>query len=273
MRAHAGDRDTLSQGGRTISFNNIKICVEKATKAFTNGAVVAFENLDLDVYTDEILCILGPSGCGKTTLLKAVDGLLPLERGRISIDGRSVDGPRPEVAMVFQHFGLFPWKRLHQNVAYGLHVQGCTKAEMKERVDHYIQMVGLRGFENHFPYQLSGGMQQRAGLARALAIHPQILLMDEPFGALDAQTREILQEELQRIWQQEKRTMLFITHSIDEAILLGDRVAVMTARPGRVREILEVDLPRPRSHKVIRASRTFAELHGHLWDLLRTELK
>jgi NitT/TauT family transport system ATP-binding protein len=146
--------------------------------------------------------------------LKSIDGLYPLEGGRITIDGHHVTCPRPEIAMVFQHFGLFPWKRLHQNVAYGLHVQKMTKVEVKERVDHYIEMVGLQGFENHFPYQLSGGMQQRAGLARALAIHPEVLLMDEPFGALDAQTREILQEELQRIWQSEKRTMVFITHSI-----------------------------------------------------------
>ncbi len=251
--------------------NSVKIQIENATKAFNSGAVVAFEDLNLHVQTDEIICILGPSGCGKTTLLRAIDGLLSLERGTISIDGRTVDCPRPEVAMVFQHFGLFPWKRLHQNVAYGLQVQGITKAEVQERVEHYIQMVGLNGFENHFPYQLSGGMQQRAGLARALAIHPQILLMDEPFGALDAQTREILQEELQRIWQQEKRTMVFITHSIDEAILLGDRVAVMSARPGRIREILDIDYPRPRTHKDILASDNFAGLRNHLWDLLRTD--
>ncbi|MFQ5914825.1 MAG: ABC transporter ATP-binding protein [Nitrospinota bacterium] len=258
-------------GDGEITTNSVKIRIENATKSFLNGSVVAFENLDLDVYTEEIICVLGPSGCGKTTLLRAIDGLLPLEQGAISIDGREVDCPRPEVAMVFQHFGLLPWKRLHQNVAYGLNVQKCGKAQVRERVEHYIQLVGLNGFENHFPYQLSGGMQQRAGLARALAVHPQVLLMDEPFGALDAQTREILQEELQRIWQQERRTMVFITHSIDEAILLGDRVAAMTARPGRIREILNVDFPRPRSHKETRASRRFAELHNHIWDLLRTE--
>ena len=259
------------RGEKTISANHTKIRIEGATKSFLNGAVVAFENLTLDVRTEEIICILGPSGCGKTTLLKAIDGLYSLEGGRITIDGHGVSYPRPEIAMVFQHFGLFPWKRLHQNVAYGLHVQKMTKAEIKDRVDHYIEMVGLRGFENHFPYQLSGGMQQRAGLARALAIHPDVLLMDEPFGALDAQTREILQEELQGIWQRERRTMVFITHSIDEAILLGDRVAVMSDRPGRILEILDIDYPRPRTHKGLRATDNFATLRNHLWDLLRTD--
>jgi NitT/TauT family transport system ATP-binding protein len=207
----------------------------------------------------EVMCLLGPSGCGKTTLLRTVDGLIVPDDGEVTIGGRRVTGPRPDVAMVFQHFGLFPWKRLHQNVAYGL----------ERAVAHYTRLVGLAGFEQAYPYQLSGGMQQRAGLARALAVNPSILLMDEPFGSLDAQTRETLQEELSRILAREPKTVLFVTHSIDEAIFLGDRVVVMSSRPGRVREILTVGLPRPRDLNQVRADAHAITLRAHIWEELR----
>jgi NitT/TauT family transport system ATP-binding protein len=216
-----------------------------------------------------VVCLLGPSGCGKTTLLRVVDGLIVPDDGEVTIGGRRVTGPRPDVAMVFQQFGLFPWKRLRQNVAYGLELRGRPRAEIERAVAHYTGLVGLGGFEQAYPYQLSGGMQQRAGLARALAVNPSILLMDEPFGSLDAQTRETLQEELSRILAREPKTVLFVTHSIDEAIFLGDRVVVMSSRPGRVREILTVGLPRPRDLNQVRADAHAIELRAHIWEELR----
>ena len=246
-----------------------KILIRNLTKRYLEGSVLAFENLNLEVTENEILCILGPSGCGKTTLLKIIDGLMPAEAGEVRIDGDRVDGPRPTVAMVFQHFGLFPWKTVAENICYGLRVQGRPKAESEAALKKYVKMVGLEGFERAYPYQLSGGMQQRCGLARALAINPKILLMDEPFGAVDAQTREILQEEMLRIWEAEKKTMVFITHSIDEAILLGDRVAVMSPRPGQIREILTVHLPRPRDINAMRGEQEYLRLRNHIWDVLR----
>jgi NitT/TauT family transport system ATP-binding protein len=247
------------------------IVAENASKLFLDGAVVAFHQLALSVKRNEILCVVGPSGCGKTTLLRCIAGLIDLSDGRILVHGTPVAGRPPDgVAMVFQHFGLLPWKTVYDNAAFGLKVAGVPRAEVRERVGHYLDLVGLTGFEKHYPYQLSGGMQQRVGLVRALAIDPDILLMDEPFAALDAQTRELLQEELLRIMQQERKTMVFITHSIDEAILLGDRIAVMSARPGRIKEILEVPLTRPRDGNALRADPRFAELRAHIWGQLHT---
>ncbi len=241
--------------------------VEGAGKRY--GAVTVFEDLALSVRDKEIVCILGPSGCGKTTLLRAMHGLLPLDDGRVAIDGSTVRGPRRNVAMVFQHFGLMPWKRVRSNVAYGVELAGLPGATCRERVARYTDMVGLQGFEDHYPYQLSGGMQQRVGLARALALEPDILLMDEPFGSLDAQTREILQDELLRIHRLVPHTMVFITHSIEEAIAIGDRIVVLSARPGRVREIIAVDIPRPRTVDVVVKHPRFVELRDRCWRLLR----
>jgi len=249
-----------------------RIVVESATKRFGSGALTVFEGLELAIRDKETLCVLGPSGCGKTTLLRCMHGLARLDAGRILIDGLEVRAPRRNVAMVFQHFGLMPWKRVSENVAYGAELAGLERATIEERVGRYTEMVGLTGFERSYPYQLSGGMQQRAGLARALALEPDILLMDEPFGSLDAQTREILQDELLRIYQQEPRTMVFITHSIEEAIALGDRIVVLTARPARVRETLLVDIPRPRTVARVVAHRRFVELRDHCWRLLRERL-
>ncbi len=246
-----------------------KIRVRHATKRFDAARVVAFEGLDFEVGQHEVICILGPSGCGKTTLLRALDGLTPLTQGEVLIDDRTVTAPSRDVAMVFQHFGLFPWKRLDQNIAYGLRLLGKSKGEVKDVVDHYVRLVGLAGFEHSYPFQLSGGMQQRAGLARALAVNPSVLLMDEPFGALDAQTREMLQEELLHILEREPKTMIFVTHSVDEAILLGDRILLMSPRPGRVREVLPVEIPRPRDVIGVRADDRAIKLRQHIWDQLR----
>jgi NitT/TauT family transport system ATP-binding protein len=254
-----------------VSANAIRLSVESATKSFASGSLTVFEGLDLAVRDGEALCILGPSGCGKTTLLRCMHGLVRLSSGQIVIDGAAVTSPRRNVAMVFQHFGLMPWKRVRENVAYGLELAGTPKATIAERVERYIDLVGLRGFEEAYPYALSGGMQQRVGLARALAVEPEVLLMDEPFGSLDALTREVLQDELLRIYQARPRTMVFITHSIEEAIALGDRVVVLSARPARVREILAVEIPRPRTVASVIADRRFVELRDRCWRLLRKE--
>ncbi len=248
-----------------------KIVIRNLTKTYSGG-VVALQDINLEVQPNESLCILGPSGCGKTTLLRILDSLIARDRGEILLDGEPVTAPRPDVAMVFQHFGLFPWKRLQENIAYGLVLRGRPKPEMDAVVDRYIQLMGLKGFEKSYPYQLSGGMQQRAGLARALAINPTLLLMDEPFGALDAQTREVMQEELLRILESEKKTLIFVTHSIDEAILLGDRIVIMSCRPGRIREILPVDIPRPRKIISVRAHPRYIELRNSIWEMLKQDL-
>ncbi len=251
----------------------VKIRVEGATRTFLGGAVLALDRVTLDVYENEIACLVGPSGCGKTTLLRALDGLLPLSAGQITIDGVPVTAPPPNVAMVFQHFGLFPWKTVKANAAYGLKLAGAPRDLIEARVRRVLKLVGLEGFEHVYPYQLSGGMQQRVGLARALAMAPEILLMDEPFAALDAQTRELLQEETLRILEEERKTIVFVTHSIDEAILLGDRVIVLTARPGRVKQIVPVPFARPRRLAAIRADPAFGELRTRLWELLRQEMQ
>ena len=248
------------------------IVAENANKVFLDGTVVAFHQLNLAVRQEEILCIVGPSGCGKTTLLRCIAGLTDLSGGRLLVHGQPVVGPPVGVAMVFQHFGLLPWKTVYENAAFGLAMAGTPSATIKERVAHYLDLVGLTGFERHYPYQLSGGMQQRVGLVRALAINPSILLMDEPFAALDAQTREILQEELLQLMERpgERKTMAFITHSIDEAILLGDRVAVMTARPGRIKEMIDMPFNHPRDVGALRADPRFAELRAHIWHQLHS---
>ena len=243
-----------------------------ASKLFLDGAVVAFRQLTLDVRRQEILCVVGPSGCGKTTFLRCIAGLIDVTSGELRVFGKKVAGPPAGVAMVFQHFGLLPWKTVYQNAAFGLAMAGAPSPHIDERVRHYLDLVGLTGFDKQYPYQLSGGMQQRVGLVRALAVNPSILLMDEPFAALDAQTREVLQEELLQLMQRpdERKTMVFITHSIDEAIILGDRIAVMTARPGRIKEILELPFGRPRDVEAVRADPRFAELRAHIWRQLRT---
>jgi NitT/TauT family transport system ATP-binding protein len=248
-----------------------KIVIRNLTKTYSGGGVVALQNINFEVQPNESLCILGPSGCGKTTLLRIIDCLIVRDQGDVLIDGVPVTQPRPDVAMVFQHFGLFPWKRLEENIAYGLELRGRPRQETTATIERYIELMSLKGFEKSYPHQLSGGMQQRAGLARALAINPSLLLMDEPFGSLDAQTREMMQEELLRILESEKKTMIFVTHSIDEAILLGDRIVIMSRRPGRIREILPVDIPRPRKILSVRSHPHYIELRNAIWEMLKQE--
>jgi NitT/TauT family transport system ATP-binding protein len=212
----------------------------------------ALSNVNLSIRENEFVSIIGPSGCGKTTLLKIIDGLIPCDSGKISINGKQVTAPGPDRAVVFQTFALLPWRTVLANVEFSLELRQIPKEQRTNTARDYLKRVGLGDFENHYPHELSGGMQQRAGLARALAVNPMILLMDEPFGSVDAQTRQLLQEELLDLWQRERKTVIFITHSMDEAVYLSDRVVVMTPRPGNVAEVLNVPLPRPRLAEEVR---------------------
>jgi NitT/TauT family transport system ATP-binding protein len=239
-----------------------RLVVENACLRY--GDLDVLSNLSLSVGETEIVSIVGPSGCGKTTLLRCVGGLNHLNAGSIRIDGQAVERPLPIVSMVFQHFGLFPWKNLWSNIAYGLKLKKFPKPEIERRVGEAIELVGLKGFEKAYPHQLSGGMQQRAGLARALVMEPKLLLMDEPFSAIDAQTREQLQFEMLRIWDGRPTAMMFVTHAIDEAVLMGDRVIVLGGRPSHVRAVRKVPLPRPRERSVI-ASPEFIALREQVW--------
>lgn len=207
----------------------------------------ALRDINLEIEEGEFICFVGPSGCGKTTLLRTIAGLEKPTIGQVLLDGQEIKGPGPERGMVFQEYSLFPWKTVIDNIGFGLELKKVPKAERYDRSRVYLQMVGLEKFEERYPHELSGGMKQRVAIARALVNDPRAILMDEPFGALDAQTRNIMQSELLRIWQEEKKTVVFVTHSVDEAIYLGDRIIIMSARPGRIKEIIEIDLPRPRN--------------------------
>ena len=238
----------------------------------TGGRLLALDNVNLKVDDGEFVTIVGPSGCGKTTFINLADGLLKPTAGKLSIDGKQVTGPGIDRGMVFQDSCLMPWRTVLKNVLFGLECQGLDNAEGQNRARQFIKLVGLEGFEEHYPHELSGGMQQRCNLARALTVDPKILIMDEPFAALDAQTREIMQLELLRIWREAKKTVLFITHQINEAIYLADRVIVFGARPGRVKETIKIDLPRPRE-LAIKRERQFLDYEDHLWTLIEEEVK
>ena len=212
-----------------------------------DGNVVALQDVSLEVTDSEFVSILGPSGCGKSTLLRILDGLTNADSGQVLMDGKPIDKPTQERGFVFQSFNLFPWRTVRGNIEFGMEVRRASKSERQAMSQRLIELVGLTGFERRYPYELSGGMQQRVGIARALAIDPAVLLMDEPFGALDAQTREDMQDELLRIWAQSRKTVLFVTHSIEEAIYLSDRVIIMTPRPGRILAVIDVPFERPRS--------------------------
>lgn len=231
---------------------------------------VAVDGANLAVARGEFITLVGPSGCGKSSLLLTIDGLIRPSWGRVLVNGREVTGPGPDRAVVFQEFALLPWRTVLANVWFGLEMHRNARVDKKERARHFIKLVGLEGFEDYYPHQLSGGMRQRVGIARALAVDPEILLMDEPFGALDAQTREIMQGELMKIWDQDRKTALFVTHSIDEAVFLADRVVIMGTRPGHIKEVLTIDLPRPR-HYTVRDHPRFSEYRRHIWELLQGE--
>ena len=242
------------------------------TFAGRGGGTVALESTDLLVQENDFITILGPSGCGKSTLLRMVAGLDTPTTGLISLDGKPVTGPGADRGMVFQSYTLFPWLTVLQNVCFGLREKGLPLAQQQETARQFIAKVGLQGFEHHYPKQLSGGMQQRTALARALANDPRILLMDEPFGALDHQTRELMQELLLSIWEEERKTVLFVTHDIDEAIFMANRVVVMSARPGRIKCDLPVPLAHPR-HYAMKTTAPFMALKARLTEEIRLEVQ
>jgi NitT/TauT family transport system ATP-binding protein len=233
--------------------------------------VRAIDDFSLSVQEGEFVSIVGPSGCGKSTFLHMVGGFEPITEGSISLDGQPITGAGPDRGMLFQDYALFPWRSVIGNVAWSLEVQGQPKAQRLATAQKYLELVGLSAFRDAYPSELSGGMQQRIALARVLAFEPRMLLMDEPFGALDAQTRQLMQEELTAIWQGQRRTVLFVTHDIDEALYLSDRIVVFTARPGRMKADIAVDLPRPRVPEVRKTAR-FSQLRNEIWDMLREEV-
>lgn len=233
--------------------------------------VTALHDINLEIETGEFVSIVGPSGCGKSTFLNLVGGFEPQSSGALLLDGEPIVRPGPDRGMVFQDYTLFPWRTVFGNIVWGLEAQGVPKQRRIEIADNLLSMVGLARFRDHYPSELSGGMKQRVALARVLAYDPKLLLMDEPFGALDAQTRELMQEELQAIWEENRKTVLLITHDIDEAIFLSDRILVFTAQPGRIKEEIRIDLPRPREA----SCRTTPEYYGYrarVWELLRAEV-
>ncbi|MFD2238420.1 ABC transporter ATP-binding protein [Aureimonas populi] len=232
--------------------------------------VTALQPTDLTVPSNDFVTILGPSGCGKSTLLRIVAGLDKPTSGTVTLDGQAISGPGPDRGMVFQSYTLFPWLTVEDNIAFGLREKRMGEAEKRDIVSFYVEQVGLKGFEKHWPKQLSGGMQQRTAIARALANDPKILLLDEPFGALDNQTRGLMQELLLGIWEREHKMVLFVTHDIEEAIFVGSRVVTMSARPGRIKSILPVELPHPR-HYTVKSSPEFSEMRARLTEEIRSE--
>ncbi|MGL4335730.1 MAG: ABC transporter ATP-binding protein [Turicibacter sp.] len=245
----------------------VKVAIDNVVKSFSNRneEVVALNGINLDIHENEFITVVGPSGCGKSTLLNIIAGLSKPTQGKVYCDGKEVVGTGSDRGVVFQQYALFPWLTVKKNVMFGLEIQGKSKAEAAEISEYYIKMVGLQEFANHYPKELSGGMKQRVAIARAYAVNPSILLMDEPFGALDAQTRTQLQEELIKAWEKERKTCFFITHDVDEAIFLGSRVIIMSARPGRIKEIVDIDIPHPRNHGT-KLSKEFLTIKNYIWS-------
>ncbi|WP_029116038.1 ABC transporter ATP-binding protein [Mycobacterium sp. URHB0044] len=252
-----------------------KLRLDNVTKQFPirgqKAGFTAVDGISIDVADGEFLVLVGPSGCGKSTLLDLLGGLTTPTAGQILLDGRPITGPGLDRGIVFQQYALLPWRTARKNIEFGLEAKGLPATERRVRAEHYLELVGLQGFADRYPHELSGGMKQRVAIARSLAFDPEVLLMDEPFAALDAQTRESLQDELLRIWEATGKTILFITHGIDEAIYLGQRVAVLTSRPGRIKRVVEVNIDR--STEDVRSDAGFRALRHHIWTLLHDEVE
>ena len=249
-----------------------KVVIKDVKKIYEgrNGPVVALNGANLEIQDNEFICVVGPSGCGKSTLLNILAGLLEPTSGEVLVDGKPVEGTSVDRGVVFQQYALFPWLTVKKNVEFGLKLQKKSPAECEEIAMKYIKMVGLEKFTNSYPKELSGGMKQRVAIARAYAVNPSLLLMDEPFGALDAQTRTQLQTELLKTWEEEMKTCFFITHDVEEAILLASRVVVMSARPGRIKEVIDIDIPYPRDQESKMLPR-FTELKNYIWNMVYKE--
>jgi len=240
---------------------------------FTRARVVALDGIDLDVAEGELLSVVGPSGCGKSTLLSIIAGLVAPTRGKVLLDGRPVKDPGPDRGVVFQEFAILPWRTVERNIAHGLEIQGVSKAERVETVRHFVELVGLVGFEKKYPHELSGGMKQRVAVARTLAANPEVMLMDEPFAAVDAQTRITLGEELNAIAQATKKTILFVTHNVEEAVFLGDRCCVLSRHPGRIKALVPVPIARGRrTWKLLASEPAFDATREHVLELVRAEV-
>lgn len=250
----------------------VKVSIQNLVRKFETrkGDVVALNGVDLDIKDNEFVCIVGPSGCGKSTILNIVSGLLEPTSGKVICNGKEVKGTSSERGVVFQQYALFPWLTVRKNIEFGLKLQKKTKDEMRAITDKYLKIVDLQDFADSYPKELSGGMKQRVAIARAYAVNPEILLMDEPFGALDAQTRTQLQTELLKTWEQEQKTCMFITHDIDEAIILAQRVVIMSARPGRIKEIVNVDIPYPRDQKT-KLTKEYMDIKNYVWSQVYEE--
>lgn len=251
---------------------NIKVSIQGIEKKYNTrkGEVVALNGVNLDIKENEFICVIGPSGCGKSTLLNIIAGLLEPTAGQILVDGKPIQGTGTDRGVVFQQYALFPWLTVKKNVEFGLKLKGLSKDECDSIAMKYLKMVELEKFADSYPKELSGGMKQRVAIARAYAMNPEVLLMDEPFGALDAQTRTQLQTELLKAWQEENKTCFFVTHDIEEAIVLATRVVIMSARPGRIKEVVDIDIPYPRDQET-KMSERFIELKNHIWGQVYQE--
>ena len=251
---------------------SVKVKIDNVRRVFNtrNGEMIALNGVSLDIMENEFICVVGPSGCGKSTLLNIIAGLLEPTSGKVYCDGNEVVGTGTERGVVFQQYALFPWMTVLKNVMFGLNLKGIKGKEAEEIAMKYIKMVQLEDFVNHYPKELSGGMKQRVAIARAYAVNPSILLMDEPFGALDAQTRTQLQTELLETWEKERKTCFFITHDVDEAIILAQKVIIMSARPGRIKEIVDINIPYPRTQET-KMTKEFLDLKNHIWGQVYQE--
>ncbi|WP_246168339.1 ABC transporter ATP-binding protein [Paenibacillus antarcticus] len=269
----AGTEARVDGGNSIVTQSlNTKIAISGLTKIYKgrSGNTIALQNTDLSIQENEFVCVVGPSGCGKTTLLNIIGGLEEATSGSVQLDGVEVKGPGRERGVVFQQYALFPWKTVLENIEFGLKLRRISKKERKERAEHYLELVGLKDFAHAYPKELSGGMKQRVAIARAYAVEPEVLLMDEPFGALDAQTRAQLQEELLKTWMKEKKTCFFITHDVEEAVILAQRVVIMSARPGRITEIINVDIPYPRDQST-KLDERFIRIKNDIWSKVYRE--
>jgi len=249
-----------------------KIVIDSLSKIFSGrvGDIIALDNISLDIDENEFVCIVGPSGCGKSTMLNVIAGLEKPSGGKVLMDDNEISGPGPERGVIFQQYALFAWLTVEKNVEYGLMIKNVPRLERKKIVKKYIEMVGLSDFSKAYPKELSGGMKQRVAIARAYANNPEILLLDEPFGALDAQTRSQLQEDLLNTWESEKKTCFFITHDVEEAVLLAQRIVIMSTRPGRIKEIVKVDIPYPRNQKT-KLTKEFNDTKNYIWEMVYQE--
>jgi len=263
-----------SRPAETAAVSTPKVSVRSLCKTYqgrNHSEITVFEEINLDINPEEFVCIVGPSGCGKTTFIKIIDGLVHATSGSVYVNGSEVSEPDFDRAFVFQADSLYPWRTILDNVAFGLEIKGVDRKERYPRARELIKRVGLSRFESHYPHELSGGMRQRVNLARALAVDPEIILMDEPFASLDAQTREVMQQELLNVWSNSRKTVLFITHQIDEAVYLADRVVVFSARPSAIKAEIRVEIPRPRRLSVKRSPK-FLEYVGAIWNLIESDI-